>query len=210
MMRSKTFFPFLSSVALFSSLSSQAFALPEDSKVVAGKASFRKVDDKTLHIEASDKSILHHSRFTIEKGEKVRFIQPSSKSTVLNKIKGQDPSQILGALESNGKVFLVNPNGVYFGPDSRVNVGSLIVSTLDLAEEDFLEGKYQFSLGAGKAGSIINEGIIASEGSIALLSPTIQNRGVLEAKVGSIALLSGKAITLDFTGDGLLSFAVEN
>ena len=92
----------------------------------------------------------NYKDFQIGSQEKVRFLQNSTKSCVLNRITGENPSQILGSLESNGKVFLVNPNGIYFGRDSKVNVGSLIASTLDIADEDFTSEKYHFTLNQGK------------------------------------------------------------
>ncbi|MXD18262.1 filamentous hemagglutinin N-terminal domain-containing protein, partial [Escherichia coli] len=82
----------------------------------------------------------NYDSFSIGKKEKVRFVQPSASSVALNRVRGKKVSEILGRLESNGRIFLVNPNGVFFGPSSQVNVGSIVVSTLDLASKDFLNG----------------------------------------------------------------------
>jgi filamentous hemagglutinin family protein len=48
---------------------------------------------------------------------------------VLNRVIGQDPSSLLGRLQSNGRVFLINPNGIVFGTGSRMDVGGLVAST---------------------------------------------------------------------------------
>jgi len=207
-MNKKTF------VSLFSTLlclsySIKSFALPKNHEIASGNAEFTQVDSRIMEVRPSDKAIINYSNFDIGKHEKVKFIQSSSSSCVLNRVKGNAASEILGSLESNGKVFLVNPSGIYFGPDSHVNVGSLIASTLDIKDTDFLEDNYQFNL-SNTDGVIRVEGLLESiEGSIALMAPQIQNLGTISAKAGTVALLSGEHVTLDFTGDGLLQFSVE-
>ena len=185
------------------------YAFPKDYQLVSGTSEFKQIDAQTLEIYPSDQAIINYSKFDIGVQEKVRFIQNSSSSCVLNRVCGKDPSQIFGSLDSNGKVFLVNPNGVYFGPNSSVNVGSLIASTLDISNEDFLLENYSFKLN-DKCSEIRNEGVLESiEGSIVLMSPKIQNLGAITAKAGTVLLASGKLITLDFMGDGLIQFSVE-
>ena len=51
-------------------------------------------------------------------------------------------------MESNGRVFLINPNGVLFGAASRVDVNGLVASSLQISNSDFLAGKMNFSAGA--------------------------------------------------------------
>jgi filamentous hemagglutinin family protein len=41
----------------------------------------------------------------------------------LNRVLGTDGSRILGQLNANGQVFILNPNGVLFGANAQVNVG---------------------------------------------------------------------------------------
>jgi filamentous hemagglutinin family protein len=164
----------------------------------------------SLIIRAPDKSILHYSSFNLSKEDFVEFIQPTSSSVVLNRVVGKDPSSIFGKIVSNGQVYLVNTNGIYFGPSSSVNVGALVASTLDIKDHDFINGNYTFSSDSNYC-SIINEGFISSDsGSIALLSSNIKNDGVIYAKTGNVVLATGEKITLDFYGDGLISFAIEN
>ncbi len=185
-------------------------ALPTSSEVVSGDATFNYEDAKTLIIQAKDHTIIQHEKFSIAEGEKVRYVQPDSSSVVLSRVTGKYPSILLGELESNGKVFLVNPNGVYFGKEARVDVGSLIVSTLDLTDTDYLQERYSFFQGE-EEGKIVNLGTIQAkdEGSIIFLSSDIHNEGTILAKTGTILLAAGEKITLDFLGDGLVEFAVE-
>ena len=142
----------------------------------------------------------------------VQFIQPSSSSAVLNRVSSGKPSKILGQIESNGKVLLVNPDGMYFGPHSSVRVASLIAPSLDIANEDFLKGQYAFRLqNKEHLAEIRNDGLLSSapEGCIVLMSPIIRNLGTIHAKAGKVVLAAGEQVTLDFHGDRLLQFAVE-
>ena len=199
-------------VLFFLLFSSTLFALPEQGEVAAGCAEFIAIDTNTLQIVTSDKAIINYPSFQIGRDEHVSFLQPSSKSTVLNRVTGKDPSQILGQLSGNGKVFLVNPQGIYFGPHAKVNVGSFIVSTLNIRDEDFIHENYRFFLEPGSEGSaVINEGAIRAspEGFIALMSPHIENRGSIIAKAEKVILAAAERVTLDFAGDGLMQFTVE-
>ncbi len=186
-------------------------ALPDQGKVTSGHADFQSPNSQTLLITTSDKTIINYPEFNIGKNEHVQFIQPSANSTVLNRVTGQNPSQIFGQLTANGRVFLVNPYGIYFGPHATVNTGSFLASTLNIRDDDFLNDTFDFFLEKGfKPGKIINEGSISSpEGFIVFLSPLIENQGVVTAKAGKIVLASAERVTLDFTGDQLIKFALD-
>ncbi|MBP6342831.1 MAG: filamentous hemagglutinin N-terminal domain-containing protein [Candidatus Omnitrophica bacterium] len=184
------------------------FALPQGEKVVAGQASFERPDNGSLNVhQHSDKMIADYQSFSIGKNESVRFLQPSSSSVALNRVVGIDPSEIMGNLSANGRVFLINPNGVVFGQTARVDTAGLLASTLDISNEDFLAGRYQFS-GDGK--DVINRGIISvgPGGYVALLGNRVENSGAIEARLGSVALASGKAATVELDPKGLISIVV--
>ena len=142
-------------------ISTSLNALPVKREVAAGRAEFQSPDAQTLTIKASDKTIINYQKFDIEKGEHVRFVQPSSRASVLNRITGENPSKIFGKLSANGRVFLVNPNGVYFGPNAIVNTGSFLASTLNIRDEDFLNDSFRFYVEPGsEKAAIVNEGTI--------------------------------------------------
>jgi filamentous hemagglutinin family protein len=136
-------------------------------------------------------------------------VQPGSSSVALNRVVGSEPSAIFGSLSANGKVFLVNPNGVLFGQGSQVNVGGLVASTLDLSDADFMAGHYAFT-GRG-TGTVTNQGtIVATDGGfVALLGASVTNQGVISARLGTVALAGGEAVTLDVAGDGMLNVTVD-
>ena len=154
------------------------FALPNGAKVMSGQADFSMPTQGTMEIQVSDKAIINYEQFQVDLAESVQFIQPGKEAVVLNRVIGSDISQILGQMNGNGTVYLVNPNGVYFGKDAAVNMGSFFASTLDVGNDDFLNGIFTFTT-KSSSGAIVNEGtILAPFGSIGLFSSFVENRGL--------------------------------
>jgi len=181
-------------------------------KVAAGQADFVSPDAHTLQITASDKSIINYQSFSISEAQSVQFIQPTAKATVLNRVMSQDPSQILGKLSSNGRVFLINPNGICFGPKAVINTGSFLASTLNILDEDFINDNFRFFQQEGlEKAEIVNEGMISSslDGFIALFASGISNLGTIRASAGKVVLAAAEKVILDFSGDGLIQFSVD-
>src|SRR6185503_10237690 len=92
-------------------------ALPKDPHVVSGKVSTHVVQPGHLEIQAGHQAIVHWSDFSIAQNEKVHFVQPSSTSAILNRVQSHTPSHLLGQLLANGKVYLINPQGVIIGKE---------------------------------------------------------------------------------------------
>lgn len=184
-----------------------AQALPGGGSVVAGSASIATGANSLTVTQSSQSAVINWQGFSIGEGNNVAFVQPNSNSVALNRVTGADPSVILGNLSANGKVFLVNANGILFGQGASVNVGGLVASTLDITDADFMGGKYSF---AGSGGAVLNQGsITADHGYVSLLGASVSNQGVIQANFGTVALAAGEAITLDVAGDGLLSVAID-
>ena len=121
-----------------------AYANPTNPVVVNGAAQFTTTGN-LLNIANTPNAIINWGSFSIGANEITRFVQQSASSAVLNRVVGQNPSSILGALQSNGRVFLINPNGIVFGAGSQINVGGLVASTMNLSNEDFLAGRMRFT-----------------------------------------------------------------
>jgi len=172
-----------------------ACANPVAPSVAAGQATFNQ-QGKLFSITNTPNTIINWQSFSIASDEVTRFIQQNADSKVLNRIAGQDPSQILGALQSNGKVFLINPNGVLFGKDSRVDVGGLVASTLNISNSDFLAGRNNFS--GASTGTVSNQGAITTPGGgqVYLIAPTVDNKGVISAPNGDVLLAAGHSVQL--------------
>ncbi|MCA9781456.1 MAG: filamentous hemagglutinin N-terminal domain-containing protein, partial [Candidatus Eremiobacteraeota bacterium] len=161
--------------------------------------------------QLTDRAIVDWQSFSIGTGESVQFLQPGQLSVILNRVTGVDPSQILGSLSANGQVFLINPNGILFGPNSTVNVGGLVASTLNISNEDFLSGNYSFFTEEGQdLAAVVNQGTIRiTDGGYAVLTgPSVINEGTIVARTGNVVLASGEQATLNLDGRDLVHFAL--
>ncbi len=185
-----------------------AHALPAGGVVAAGAAGIANSASATTITQSSASAVINWQSFGIGAGQTVQFIQPGSSSVALNRVLGSDPSSILGNLSANGKVFLLNPNGILFGSGASVNVGGLVASTMSISDANFMAGRYAFT-DAGN-GSVVNQGNItaADGGYVALMGRSVSNQGVISARLGTVALAAGNAITMDIGGDGLLNLSI--
>jgi filamentous hemagglutinin family protein len=199
---------FLFGLALLS-IGSEAMAqsLPTGPSVSAGSASVSTGPGTMTVHQSSQNAAINWQSFSIDRGNAVTFVQPNSGSIALNRVVGGDASAILGNLTANGRVFLINPNGILFGQGAEVNVGGIVASTLDMSDADFMAGRYRFS---GAGGAVLNQGAIHADGGyVALLGATVSNEGLIQANLGNVTLAAGRAITLDVAGDGLLNVTVD-
>ena len=138
-------------VLLTATAAGSLMANPQAPLVVQGQASFQK-NGNALTVTNTPGTIINWQQFNIDRGELTRFVQQSASSQVLNRVVGVDPSVILGTLQSNGRVFLVNPNGIVFGAGSQVDVAGLVASTLRLSNDDFNNGRLRFTDTPGAGG----------------------------------------------------------
>jgi filamentous hemagglutinin family protein len=162
-----------------------------------GAASF-STHGKTLQITNSPGTIINWQGFSIAAGETTRFIQQNAASAVLNRVVGRDASSIFGALQSNGRVFLINPNGILFGAGAQINTAGLVASTLDIMDSDFLMGRLRFGNTPG-AGPLSNAGEIRTPlgGQVLLISPEgVENSGIIHSPKGEVILAAGKSVEL--------------
>ncbi|MBL3589273.1 MAG: filamentous hemagglutinin N-terminal domain-containing protein [gamma proteobacterium endosymbiont of Lamellibrachia anaximandri] len=186
---------------------------PQGGQVVGGQGAISAPNTNTTLIQQQSHNLaLEWQSFNVQAQELVRFQQPSASAAVLNRILDQNPSQIFGTIEANGRVFLSNPNGLIFGRTSTVNVGSLIAAGLDMDPGKFMDGKYELGLPDGQSpGNVINRGIIkaATGGSVVMVGGTASNEGLIVADVGYVHLASGRKAVVDFDGAGLIRFRVD-
>ena len=77
---------------------------------------------------------LFHSfqEFNVDEGRAAVFTNPSGIENILTRVTGANPSNIFGTLGvagGNANLFLINPNGIIFGLNARLDVGGSFVGT---------------------------------------------------------------------------------
>lgn len=190
--------------------SGAAQAGPEGGVVTGGSATITTSGKKTDIRQSSNKVILDWRSFDIGADEHTEFHQPSSSSIALNRINDTKASQIDGKLSANGNIMLINPNGVVFGAGAQVDVGSLTATTADIDNDDFMAGKMDFVKPGNTAGKIVNNGSITVKdaGLVNFVAPTVENNGVIVARLGKVQLAAAETFTIDMAGDGLIQVGV--
>lgn len=168
----------------------------------SGGGSINKDANTTTVTQTGNKLIVNWDNMDVARNETLNFIQRSSTAAVLNRINSANPTSVLGSLNANGRVFIVNPNGVVVGPTGKINVGALFASSLNISDDDFKANRLNFS--GGGQGRVANYGKIAAKESVALLgSKTVENLGTITSSGGDVLLASADDIALDFSDSHL-------
>ena len=133
---------------------------PEGGSVVGGAATIQGQGGPAVIVNQSTTSaIINWNTFNIRANESVRFNQPSASSVALNRVTGGlGPSEIMGTLTANGRVFIINRDGILFGPGSVVNTAGFLATTNDIKNADFMAGRYNFNIPGRPDASIVNQG----------------------------------------------------
>lgn len=189
-------------------------AKPKKPEVVQGTATFSHPTNENMHIRVSDRTIINWESFSIDKGEVTtfKFTQPSTQSSeipiVLNRVIGidgdssrSDMSKIIGKLESDGKIFLINSKGVFIGSGAVITAHSFFTATLDILDSEFITGT-DIRFRGNSENDIVNLGTIqATGGDVVLIGRYVRNDGKIQAPFGTAAIAVGKEILLKPKGD---------
>lgn len=197
--------PPVAAVGIFLNSIGVAYALPTGVTVTNGTATVSQTGETMNVNQTSNKLIVNSNTFNIAANETLNLYQPSSSSSALWRVIGNDASSIYGHVNANGHLYLINSNGILFAPGAQVNVGGIVASTLNISDKDFQSGNYTF-IKDGTAGSVVNQGTITATNYAVLLGPQVKNEGVIAARVNGLA--AGNAVSLDFDGDNLLNVTV--
>ncbi|MEA2773873.1 MAG: hypothetical protein QOD93_6835, partial [Acetobacteraceae bacterium] len=187
---------------------------PLGGSVAGGSATIQGQGTNSVTInQSSQNTVINWQTFNIGQGETTTFNQPNSNSVALNRvIGGQGPSFLDGTLTANGRVFIINGDGILFGAHSSINTAGFLATTNNIRDADFMAGKYNFNSPGAPNASIVNLGSITatSGGFAALVAPGVRNAGTITAQLGTVSLAAGNAFTLDFYGDRLITLAVND
>jgi filamentous hemagglutinin family protein len=156
--------------------------LPTGGTVVAGSASMTTPNANTLVVtQQTNRAVINWNRFDIGAGYSVQIQQPTANSGSMHRVvSAGTPSQIQGALTSNGNVFLMNPNGIVVGPSGSISAGSIYLGTGNIADADFMAGNTNFT--APSAGSSI------------VLNGTLNAGNVLDIRAASMPDVNGATL----------------
>ncbi|MDF2366236.1 MAG: filamentous hemagglutinin N-terminal domain-containing protein, partial [Sneathiella sp.] len=188
-----------------------ANSLPTDGAVVSGAATFTQSGSKLNVNQSSNRTVIDWRSFDIGENAHVNFDQPNSGSIAVNRVNAStNASQINGQLTANGHVWVLNPNGVMFGKSARIDVAGLVASTGKIDTGRFMAGDTRLTVSSGNDGSVVNEGqITIREGGLAaFVAPAVRNNGIIQAKLGKVALAAGETFTLDLAGDQLVEIGL--
>lgn len=185
----------------------QLSANPEGGVVVAGNVNFSGLGTPVLDINnASQHAIIDWQSFSIGAGE-VTNINQAANAHTLNRVISSTPTEIYGMLKAaNGGVTVINSNGIMVGESGVVDIAGLMtMSTLDVSNNDFLNGGSNNFKGDSSAG-IRNYGSISSQsGDVVLLGNFLQNAGSVSAPDGTVAFGAGGDMIVDQGGGGVIS-----
>ena len=180
--------------------------LPTEGTITSGQGSITSVSNQltiTQHTRVMDTS---WSSFDIGGDATVSVRQPSASSTLIGRVNGGRPSNIDGTLTANGRVVLINPNGIHFGANSRVDVGGIVASSLNLNGHGEHASTLLFEGGSGA--TVRQDGVIKSD-LVALVGGKVEQFGKIEAANGDAALLAGDRVEISIGGSGRISAKID-
>ncbi len=149
-------------------------ANPTGGVVIRGDAAIATQPGRVTIDQRSGKAVINWNGFSIESGEATRFNQPGQRTIALNRVITANPSRIDGQLQANGNVWLINQNGVTVGPSGQVRAQGFLATTSDIADDDFMGGRYRFDRPSPDPNAkVINQGHISlgERGLWALVAP---------------------------------------
>lgn len=176
--------------------------LPTGGQLQAGVATIANPSTGAMQItQTSDRAIINWQSFSVGAGGRVDISQPGATSALLNRVTGSTTSEIAGQITANGRVFLVNPNGILITATGSVKAAGFTASTLDIADRDFMAGSDETTVTAPRSGEEISyirggfAGAMRGDG-----------RGLVQARLRSLGASGEQAV--DLGGDGFLQVKV--
>ena len=210
---------------------SQPVAPAIDGTNTVVKSEQNRTDISGGQLSGNGANLFHSfSQFNLSEGQIANFLTNPNIQNILGRISGGDVSVINGLISisgGNSNLFLMNPAGIVFGQNARLNVpGSFFATTATgigfgdrwfnsagINDYKALVGNpNQFNFNNSQVGAIVNAGNLAvgSGQSLSLLGGTVINTGQLSAPSGQItvAAVPGKnAVRISQTGN-LLSLEI--
>ena len=184
--------------------------------VARGSATFASSGNSGTVTQTTRRAVLDWSRILLQAGETLNFVQPDSQSITLNRSSGSAAFQIDGTINANGQVWLLNPNGTVIGATGRVNAAGFLATTANIDADAFMDSTGRFVFSGATEAAITNYGqinvpsgyAVLAGRNVANISSSATNEALISARLGKVALGGGRDFTIDFAGNGLVSFLV--
>jgi filamentous hemagglutinin len=175
--------------------------------------------------QSAEKAILTWETFNVGRKTDLYFDQTAGGEkaaswVVLNRVEDPSarPSRILGSIKADGRVCVVNRNGIIFEGSSQVNASAFLGSTLDFAGANVddrnsafkasgMESSFRLETpppGAAAPEVKVEAGArigVNSLGQVVLLGGSVRNAGTLEAPDGQVFLAAGTGVDLGAAND---------
>jgi len=178
-------------------------ALPTGHQVAAGQVQVTTSGARMDIGQFTDKAIVNWQSFNVGSGASVQIQQPSASSVLLNRVVGNDMSQIRGQISANGQVVLVNPNGIVMGPTGRITASAFTASTFGITDANFQNGNMAFERN-GSDGKVVHQGHIQTTeagGYVALIGAEVSNEGTIQTRQGAVVLAAADTVSLPSLSD---------
>ena len=191
-----------------------AYAMPQGEVIRSGKGEITRQDKDMTVNQDSKRLAIDWAGFDIANDERVTFRQPDRDSVALNRVVGDAASVIDGALSGNGHVYVINPNGVLFGKNASVDVGSLVASTARISDRDMTNfagaDGITMAIPEDSSAKVINAGTIRAEGGLVVLhAAEVENSGTITNPAGTTALAAARNLSLSADTAGKINFTVD-
>lgn len=185
------------SLFIFSSFASSQLPVVNNSPGPMGAEVGPSTGNRLVVNQHENRAIVHWDSFSIGEGYEVHFEQEQHQA-ILNRVGvSGGRSDLLGTLTAGGTVWLINPNGVLIGNGARIETQSFIASTLNVADEQFLNNERTISFAGDSEKSIQNLGSITAQGGdVILIAQRVHNAGQIQAAEGVVGLAAGNDIEL--------------
>ncbi len=174
------------------------YAQPAGENIVAGNVGITRNGNLT-QITASNGAAINWQSFDIGAGHTVQFLQPDASARVLNRVASADPTQIAGTLLANGRVYIVNPAGVYFRAGSVVNAGAIYAAAGKITDADFARRVDRFT---SMTGTVVNEGALRAA-QVVLTGASVGNAGRIDSPAGTVIMAAGGDVLIGERGGSM-------
>lgn len=180
---------------------------------VFGDITINQAGTHTDITQLQNVGLINWESFNHGRDATTEFHQPNASSWTFNRVTGKvDGARTIieGSITANGNIGILDDNGILITETGSLDAAGVLLTTGGIENFAAAAATGIFEIINLDDNSVENQGTItvAEAGLAAFVAPTITNSGTINAKMGDVVLASGKTVTLDLFGDGLVEVAV--